>query len=271
MKHARKILSLAILFVLLYACGTKKNSFTRRNYQALVTKYNVLFNGKEALQNGIEDIQNNYKDDWFERLPIEPLDFKEDVIIAPTFNNTGLGAGFGNNNNQDKKEATKFERAEEKAIKAIQKHSMNVNGVERNRQIDDAYLLLGKARYYQQRFIPAIEAFNYVISSYPDADLINETKIWRAKANVRNDNEDVAIEAMKFLLVIKDTLERDLPDNIKERAYTALAMAYVRSDSLQKAKQALQMATRTLEEENQAARNLFILGQMFAAFVASPS
>ncbi len=93
---------------------------------------------------------------------------------------------------------------------------MNIDGVERNRQIDDAYLLLGKARYYTQRFIPAIEAFNYVIANYPNADLIAETKIWRAKANIRNDNEEIAIEAMKLLLVVKDTLEVDLPDEIKE-------------------------------------------------------
>jgi hypothetical protein len=37
-----------------------------------------------------------------------------------------------------------------KATKAIQKHSMNIDGRERNFQIDEAYLLLGKARYYDQ-------------------------------------------------------------------------------------------------------------------------
>ena len=264
MKYAQKILFLVVFIALIYACGTRKDSFTRRNYQAITTKYNVLFNGKEAFEKGVKGIEDNYKDDWFERLPIEPLDFDEDVFIVPTSNNN-IGAGFNNTNNkQDQKKLTTFERAEQKAIKAIQKHSMNINGVERNRQIDDAYLLLGKARYYQQRYIPAIEAFNYVISSYPDADLINETKIWRAKANTRNDNEDVAIEAMKFLLVIKDTLERDLPNDIKEKGYTALAMAYVRSDSLQKAKDALHKATRTLDNRSQGARNLFILGQIYA-------
>jgi hypothetical protein len=33
----------------------------------------------------------------------------------------------------------------------------------RNFQIDEAYLLLGKARYYDQRFIPALDAFNYIL------------------------------------------------------------------------------------------------------------
>jgi hypothetical protein len=35
--------------------------------------------------------------------------------------------------------------------------------MEENFQIDEAYLLLGKARYYDQRFIPALDAFNYIL------------------------------------------------------------------------------------------------------------
>ena len=75
-----------------------------------------------------------------------------------------------------------------------------------------------------------------MIANYPNASLIAETKIWRAKANIRMDNEELAIETMKLLLVVKDTLELDFSPEIKEQANTALAMAYIKSDSLQKAK-----------------------------------
>ena len=245
----------------MYACSTKKDSIINRNYHALTTKYNILYNGNVAFEKGIEEINNNYKDDWFEQLSIEPIAFEEDKFIVPKFNN-GPGAGF-NNNSDEKTTTTTFERAEEKAVKAIQKHAMNIDGIERNRQIDDAYLLLGKSRYYQQRFIPAVEAFNYVIANYPNADLIAETKIWRAKSNIRLDNEETAIEAMKLLLVVRDTLEAELPNKIKEQAHTTMAMAYVKSDSLQKAKKHLKLATRTLENNAQGARNLFVLGQIY--------
>ena len=106
---------------------------------------------------------------------------------------------------------------------------------------------MGKARYYDQRFIPSIEAFNYIIASYPFASLINETKIWRAKANIRIDNEEFAIESMELLLQVKNSKEVDLPPKIKEQGYTTLAMAYVKSDSLQKAKKYLMKATETHE------------------------
>jgi hypothetical protein len=36
---------------------------------------------------------------------------------------------------------------------------------ERNFQIDEAYLLLGKARYYDQRFIPALDAIIFYINT----------------------------------------------------------------------------------------------------------
>jgi tetratricopeptide (TPR) repeat protein len=266
LKNTQKIIALFVLFVTAFACSTKKDTVVSRNFHAITTKYNVLFNGKEAFKDGIEDINNDYKDDWFQRLPIEPIVFEEDKIVLPSFHNSGLGAGFGSNKDEgeEKKELTTFEKAEEKAVKAIQKHGMNINGIERNRQIDDAYLLLGKSRYYSQRFIPAIEAFNYVIANYPQADLIAETKIWRAKANTRNDNEETAIEAMQLLLVVRDNLEASLPDEIKEQAHTALAMAYVKSDSMQKAKKHLQLSTRTLKNRDQGARNLFVLGQIYS-------
>jgi tetratricopeptide (TPR) repeat protein len=263
-KNAQKIIAFLVLFVAAYACSTKKDTVVSRNYNAITTKFNILFNGKEAFNKGIEEINNNYKDDWFKRLPIEPIVFEEDKIILTSFNNRGPGAGFGKNRQEEKKELSTFEKAEEKAVKAIQAHGMNINGVERNRQIDDAYLLLGKSRYYTQRFIPAIEAFNYVIANYQQADLITETKIWRAKANTRIDNEERAIETMNLLLVVRDTLESNLSDKIKEQAHTALAMAYVKSDSMQKAKNHLKLATRTLNNRNQGARNLFILGQMYS-------
>ena len=266
MKYIQKIIGIGVIFTMVFACSTKKDTVINRNYHALTTKFNVLFNGKEAFKIGLKAINETYEDNFWKQLPIEPLVFKEEVLLTEK-PKSGQFSGFdaAPSKKETAKATSPFDRAEEKAVKAIQKHSMNIFEKERNRQIDDAYLLLGKARYYSQRFIPAIEAFNYVIENYPDASLINETKIWRAKANIRLDNERFAIESLKYLLIIKDTLEADLPDEIRERGYTALAMAYVQSDSLQKAKESLIKATKTNKNAVQAARNLFVLGQMYAS------
>ncbi|WP_299015209.1 tetratricopeptide repeat protein [uncultured Polaribacter sp.] len=266
MKYIKKILVFTILATLIYACSSKKDTITSRNYHAMTSYFNILFNGEEAFEEGLEGIRNSYKDDWFEQLIIEPIEFDDRKIVVAKFNGGGLGAGFGGNKKVEAEASsgTPFDKAEEKAVKAIQLHGMNIDGLERNSQIDDAYFLLGKARYYTQRFVPAIEAFNYVIANYPDADLIAETKIWRAKANIRLNNEEFAIETINLLLKVTDTLEQDFPDLVKEKGHTALAMAYVQSDSLQKVKKHLKLATRTQKNRSQAARNMFVLGQIYA-------
>jgi TolA-binding protein len=202
------VLVLVTLMILL-GCSTKKDAFLNRSYHSISTKYNVLYNGNLALEAGLEELNANYEDNFWEQLPIEQL--KVDRLALP-----GMGA-----DTDASPEA--FEKAEEKAVKAVQKHSMVIVRQERNKQIDDAYLLLGKARYYSKRFVPALEAFNYIILNYPDADLIDETRIWQAKTQIRLQNEEQAILNLKALLKKSNDAKTDIP----EKAHTALAMAYV--------------------------------------------
>jgi tetratricopeptide (TPR) repeat protein len=249
-----------ITLVLLVSCSTRKDKWINRTYNSLTTKYNILYNGNLAFQEGLSQINQKHKDNFWEQLKIEPITFEEiKPSIAAFAGNPTFGKGK-DKDEEEEKELTTFEKAEEKAVKAIQLHSMNIGGRERNNQIDDAYLLLGKSRYYTQRFIPAIEAFNYVIINYPYADLINETRIWRAKTNIRLNNDKFAIETLKIVLKAKD-----LEDRIKEEAHTALAMAYVKTDSIQKAIIHLTLATKTQENVAQASRNMFVLGQIYAS------
>ena len=204
----------------------------------------MLYNGNEALRIGLIQLNSNYEDNYWERLPIEPL--KVDVLALP-----GMSSDIDNSPKE-------FERAEEKAVKAVQKHSMLIARQERNNQIDDAYLLLGKSRYYSKRFVPALEAFNFIILNYPRASLINETKIWQAKTLVRLQNEEQAIYNLNKLLK-----NEDLTSEIKEEAHTAIAMAYIKMDSLQQVTNHLNKAVITTNNKEQTARNLFVLGQLY--------
>ena len=251
MKKSIKIgIFLAVTAAILVSCSVKKDTLVSRKFHVLTTKYNVLYNGHIAFQEGIEEIHNKHKDNYWKQLFIEPITFDEQAIAVPVFNGKDT----------KKESLTTFEKAEEKAVKAIQKHSMNFYGREKNKQIDEAYLLLGKSRYYTQRFIPAIEAFNYVIINYPYANTIDETRIWRAKTNIRLDNEELAIESLKIVLN-----NDKISETIKEQAHTALAMAYVKTDSIQKAIDQLKEATNTHKDVVQTSRNLFILGQMYVS------
>ena len=60
MKKLSKILVFSIVFAIVYSCGTRKNTFVNRNFHALTTKYNVLFNGEQAFLKGLKEIEEKH-------------------------------------------------------------------------------------------------------------------------------------------------------------------------------------------------------------------
>ena len=228
------------LSVFMIACSVKKNTFLSRNSHALSTEFNILYNGDLALQTGINDLKTNYNDDFWEVLPIERMQITSETLMPGQTRNPN------------------FERSETKAIKAIQKHSMNIDGTEKNPQIDEAHLMLGKARYYDQRFIPALEAFNYILYKYPNSDKIYEAKVWREKTNIRLENDELAIKNLKKLL--KDI---KFKDQIFADANAILAQAYLNLETKDTAVAHLKLAQEFTKEKEEKARYNFILGQLY--------
>ena len=210
------------------------------------TKFNVLYNGNIAFDEAKKQLDDSYEDNFWRRLPIEPLKIEEELIPMP-------GQSVINSS-----ELQGFEKAEEKAVKAVQKHSMVIDGFEKNKQIDEAYLLLGKSRYYLQRYIPALESFTFVLEKYPNANLYYETIIWKAKTHVRLKNEELAIETLDLVLKNIGLSEDDF-----EKAHTTMAMAYTQLDSTHLVIDHLKKSTYYFNDRSQSARNLFILGQVY--------
>jgi hypothetical protein len=228
--------------VFVAACSTKKDKFLNRNFHALNTKYNVLYNGDLALQAGLADLRTTYADNYWDILPVEKMQPTREQM-EPT----------------DKRNPN-FERAEAKATKAIQKHSMNLGGTERNPQMDEAHLLLGKARYYDNRFIPALEAFNYVLYKHKGSSRIDEVKVWREKTNIRLENEGTAIKNLKQLLKEK---KDQMDGQIYSDANAMLAQGYINSASLDSAVPALKQAVEFTKDRDKEARYRFIIGQLY--------
>ena len=237
------IVSLFCIALVAQSCSRKKDKFINRNFHALGTKYNVLYNGDLALQRGKEAVNDAFTENFWELLPIERMKLQEDIFLP------------GQSKNAD------FDKAEEKAIKAIQVHGMNIKGKEKNPQIDEAYLLLGKARYYDQRFVPALAAFNNILNKYPTSDKINQVKIWREKASIRLDNNEGALKKLKRLLYEEELKDQDLAD-----AKAALAQAYINLKHKDSALIELAIAAEYTKIKNEKARFHFIRGQLYNEF-----
>ncbi len=226
------------------ACSTKKDNFANRNFQALNTEYNVLYNGGIALNKGIMSLKAQYKDNYLDILPVE-----RQLLLETKTQQEGTDT---------KPKNADFDRAEEKATKAIQRRSMNIDGSERNPQIDEAHLLLGKARYYDQRFVPALEAFNYILYKYPKSDKIYEAKVWREKTNIRLDNDALAIKNLSVLLS-----EIKLKNQVFADANAILAQAFLKTNQKDSAIFRLKKAIRYTKQNEEKARYRFITGQLY--------
>lgn len=237
--------TIAVLLLAIFAqsCSRKKNTFINRAWHSVGTEYNILYNGEIALQQGLESVNNAYTENFWELLPVERFEAKDEIRIG------------------NKAENSDFERAEEKATKAIQKHSMTIKGKEKNPQIDESYLLLGKSRYYDQRFIPALAAFNNILNKYPTSDKINQVKVWREKTNLRLGNPEVAIKNLKRHLRQEEVDGQDLAD-----ITSVLADAYLAIKEKDTALKYLDTAAVATKINAQKARYNYIRGQLYDEF-----
>ena len=211
-----------------------------RNSHALSTNYNILYNGQIGLDKGVLAVNANNDDDFWQLLPVEKMQIVEDFTSTTKSKNTD------------------FELAETKATKAIQKHSMNIGGKEKNSQIDEAYLMLGKARYYDQRFVPALDAFNYILYKYPNSSRIYEAKIWREKTNMRLGNDALVIKNISKLLEDQDVKKQVFAD-----ANALLAASFLNLEEKDSAVAKLKLAIEFTKVNQQRARYRFVLGQLY--------
>ena len=169
----KKNILLFLIFTLFLACSPRKNGYVNRQYQSFTTFYNVLFNGEDALNTELKQREKSHRDNFYapyiklltydeqvsssemENLGMQDSD---DMSPPPGFYNDDVPSNFISNSSSSGVSALKI--SEIKAEKAIQKHSMVFGGVEKNKEIFNAYMLLAKARLFQNQPLEALDALN---------------------------------------------------------------------------------------------------------------
>ena len=235
-----KKLTTLLIIILFLGCSTQKNKNLNKRYHSTVSTYNVLFNGNESINEGKESFLKSYKEDFWEILPVEPIESTNKIITVDGLENKS------------------FLKAEEKAAKAIQKHSMLIGGVQYNPKTQYAYLMLGRARYLDQRYVQAIDAFNQVYKLNIENEVWKRSVIWKARSNIRLEQELVAVELLQELLKNKKN-----SSEIVAKAYSVLSMAYLKLNKTNEALKTLEIAQRNTKDKNHKARLLYIKGQLY--------
>ncbi len=199
----RKYLLIILAVVSILACNPRyKKKKTRSGpVNRFMTYYNTLFNSKEALNAEMESRDKAHVDNFYD--PYISVYTTEDDVVGLQNPTSGSGNNFGNtgnsdspmsmrgisrstansaafnksnndkitmgggasSNNTNKKGASILQITEAKATKAITKYSVLVNGVEKNKKIFDAYILLAKARMYQGKYLESLDALSYLFNT----------------------------------------------------------------------------------------------------------
>jgi tetratricopeptide (TPR) repeat protein len=228
-----------VVVIVVSACSTTKDKWINRQYNSVVAHYNAWWNGNEALKEAVKTLDKSHKDDFTKILPIYKLGSKENV--ASIKSNT--------------------DRAIEKGSKVIQKYSMKFSGVEKNPQIDDAYLLMGKACFYSQDYVAALATFNLLIAQYKDRKESYEPMIWAALTNSKMGNHsecDILLDQVKSKIDegaaprnLSNFMNLVYAENALSQGKNALAMEYFNKRKF------------TLFDKSLNTRLMFIKGQIY--------
>ncbi len=226
--------------LLLSGCSTKRNSFTRRAYHNLTSHYNVYWNGQHSLEEGDQQLKQNAKDDYTKILRVYNYGSKSEAMAL---------------NSQ-------MDRALQKTSICVQKHSMKFGGKERVKWIDDAYLVMGKAHFYKQDYIPAKRTFDFVSSEFSYNDIALVANLWLAKTYIQTEQYSKAIATIE-LLQAKTANMKKLPKELYRNLDLTIADYYIATKDYRRAIDYLKSGMLVVNDREMRLRCMFILGQIY--------
>ncbi len=173
------ILLLIVTNILLFTqCSTKNNNAATRGYHYVTARYNVYFNANNAFLKVEDEIITSHKDNYSEILPVFRLSNPETASLAKGKMDYVLEKCQKTIKNHSivkkpKKDSKKMKDPEYKAF--LEKE-------EYNSMVQEAWLLMGKAQFYQSDFLAAISTFSYVKTHFDDnKDVCVEASLWEAR------------------------------------------------------------------------------------------
>ena len=195
----KKQLFFLFCFLLILSCATRKKTNDSTFMKGFFTYYNTLFNSKAALETELNNRDKSHKDNFYAPY-INLLTYEEDTSLlndlnggipaenTVMFTNDQRGTPSPNSNNNSGKSATILEISEAKALKAIDKYSVLKNGIEKNKKMFDAHLLLAQALIYQNKPLESLDALNYIFVHMRKDKRLPLAKVYEALAYAKMEN-----------------------------------------------------------------------------------
>jgi TolA-binding protein len=242
-----------MITLVISGCSVEKNTGASRFYNSLISKYNIWFNGNEAYKAGVKKVKSTHRDDYSSIIPVFEYSAGESAMAA----------------------ASDMERAAQKASKVIALHSITARPDEKGRRgdntrndefynrreynewVDDSYILLGKAQFYQKNFMAARSSFSFASTITTDADLAREAEIWMARIQTEEGNYS---EASRLLQ--ETGVPDDFPRALKSMYYSTQADILLRQKRYGDAVVPLTRAVENTGDKDTRVRLIYLLAQV---------
>lgn len=244
---------ISVGMLLLSSCSTKKNTALSREWQAFNTRYNVYFNGDEHYRETLAEMEKNYEDDYTRQLLMHPAEARADQKYPQPSGN--------------------FNRTIEKMQKAIELHSITRKPQHRsssqkerefrareefNPFLHNAWMMLGRAQYFNGDFMGAATTFLYISKHFSWLpETVTEARLWEARSYLALG---WTYEAENALHLVK---EKDLINkNLRELYNYVEADYFIRNNRINEAFPYLKEAAKEASG-SQKTRLWFLLGQLY--------
>lgn len=254
----KKIIHITVLFAILIlsGCSGRKNNATTRAYHAFTARYNTYYNGDLAYKQGIKTQSEGHKDNYLEQLPL---------LIISNKNTRKLG---GDN----------YDRAIEKAQKAIKNHSIKrkpkrptgkkltekqklfYSQKEFNPFLWRVWFLMADSQFQKGEFEEAASTYIYIAKLYEN----NPGIVARARIGLAQ-----CYTEMEWLYEAEDLLMRTRRDSIPQSMEKDFARA--KGNLLlkqERSQEAIEYVKTGIERKGTTnidkAREQYLLGQLYA-------
>ncbi len=222
-------LLIAVLIIVLFqGCSSDKNTWTSKSYHNLTAHYNGYYYALDEITKIEASIQKSNVDDY-----------NKILRLFPTFDSS-MAKGY----DKEAQEAVKM------ASIAIQRHP-------NSKWIDDAYILVGKARMYSLDWGNAIETFKYVNGKSKDPHARHSAIINLIRTFTEHKEYNNAQAAIDYLA--KEKLNKK---NLKE-FYLIKAYFHQTQEDYDNMVRSLTSASPLLKKSDRSGRIYFIIGQVY--------
>ena len=252
-----RYLFVVLCIVLLASCTSTKNTGGTRWYHSFNTRYNVYFNGNEA-----------YKQAWKAQLEGYTENYSEMILMHPVSATPKDKAQSGG----------PFDKAIEKAVKAIKTHSIQTKPApspnkqrdpryrefmsrkEYNPFLHNAWMLMAKSQFYNGDFLESASSFSYISRLYEtQPEIAIPSKIWKARCYAELD---WFYDAENILSKLNNP---SLNKSQRDLFSTVYADLLIKQKQYAEAIPYMQTAIRAEKNKRQRTRMKYLLGQLYSA------